>query len=84
MNVLILGGTGAMGVHLVDVLSSMGVNCMVTSRKKHPDKEGVEYVVGNAKDDSFLEPLLVSKPWDAIVDFMVYKTQAFKERVDRL
>ena len=83
--ILILGGTGAMGVPLVEQLSNIGYEVVVTSRRKrNSDKSNVRYVIGNAHDDFFLNPLLEVDDWDAIVDFMVYTTQEFKGRVDML
>lgn len=35
MQVLILGGTGAMGIHVSKILSSRGNKVVVTSRKPH-------------------------------------------------
>lgn len=71
MNILVLGGTGAIGRHLVDILASRNVNCTVTTRKNRENKENVTYIKGNALNDSFLN-LLLEKYWDVIVDFMVY------------
>ena len=34
IKVLILGGTGAMGKHLVDILVDKGVECVVTTRSQ--------------------------------------------------
>lgn len=79
MKVLILGGTGAMGVHLVQLLESDSVEVVVTSRRPMVSKGHVQYIQGNAHDIEFLQTLLKEK-WDAIVDFMVYTTESFKER----
>ncbi len=85
MYILLLGGTGAMGTHLTQILSnSVGVKLTVTTRKHRPDKSNVEYAQGNAHDMTFLERLLPAKPWDAIVDFMVYDTNEFRKRVQQL
>lgn len=83
MKVLLLGGTGAMGVHLAEILSSEGNNVVVTSRSKREAQGQIEYREGNAKDISFLSILLQEK-WDVIVDFMVYKENEFKERIEKL
>ena len=86
MNILILGGTGAMGVHLVKILSENKDNhVFVTSRserKKLDDK--VICITGNAKDNAFLDSVLKKERWDAIVDFMVYSTDEFKSRVEKI
>lgn len=85
MYILILGGTGAMGTHLTRILSNeKGIKLTVTSRKYRPDNGDVEYAQGNAHDMFFLEPLLSAKPWDVIVDFMVYDTEEFRQRVQHL
>lgn len=78
MNILILGGTGAMGVHLVNFLAEQGHRVTVTSRSKRQDKPGVRYVTGNAQDLTFLQPILTADKWDAVVDFMSYSAQQFK------
>lgn len=83
MNILILGGTGAMGLHLIDLLKQ-DHTLYVTSRSKHDNLTNVVYYMGNAHDMSFLSKLLKDSTYDAIVDFMSYTTEEFKERVDLL
>lgn len=83
MKVLILGGTGAMGVHLVHLLAEKGCETFVTSRQHKAPEGTVRYLQGDAKDQTFLDPILRQK-WDAIVDFMVYSTSEFAERVQTL
>ena len=84
MNILILGGTGAMGVHLVDMLSNNAENdIFVTTRKNRTsDKKNVSYIVGDAHNRDFISSIIAHGDWDVIVDFMVYCTEEFKERVD--
>lgn len=74
MNILVLGGTGAMGRPLVQELS-MENTVWVTSRKPHPSTGSVRYILGNAKDLTFLEQALTERHYDAIVDFMVWTTE---------
>lgn len=81
MRVLVLGGTGAMGVHLVRLLSENGYDTFVTSRSNYVSIGNIKYIKGNARDLNFLNPLLDRK-WDAIVDFLLYSTDEFRERVD--
>lgn len=81
MNILILGGTGAMGAHLIELLDSEDNKIFVTSRSKHENTERVTYIQGNARETSFLEKTL-KKPWDVIIDFMNYGTEEFRTRVD--
>ena len=82
--ILLLGGTGAIGTHTAPELLRRGFSVVVTSRSEHaPDGSGVEYRQGNAKDDAFLDALLAEE-FDAIVDFMIYSTEAFSKRVEKL
>ena len=76
---LLLGGTGAMGRHLVPLLAGDGWDVTVTSRSSHgAGAEGVRYVRGNARDKGFLGDVLVDG-WDVIVDFMVRGTEDFRK-----
>lgn len=81
-NILVLGGTGAMGAHLVQILAERGDRVTVTTRSLRQSSANIEYIQGNAKDDAVLVPLLARK-WDAIVDFMVYATPVFEERASK-
>ena len=82
--VLILGGTGAMGIHLVQLLVNKGIVTFVTSRKHRKSDGNLQYIQGNAHNIDFIKNILESNEWDSIVDFMTYNTQTFKERVDLL
>lgn len=80
MEILVLGGTGAIGAHLVSLLSNIGGhNLFVTTRRKMLNERNVTYLVGNAHDESFMSELL-KRHYDAIVDFMSYKTSEFQHR----
>lgn len=83
MKVLVLGGTGAMGTHLIQLLSNNGIDTVVTSRMDRDSIGRIRYLKGNANDMEFLKKTLEEK-WDAIVDFMVYSTPTFKERINLL
>ncbi len=83
MRVLVLGGTGAMGVHVTRLLADAGNEVVVTSRRERTSKDGVSYVKGDAKDRPFLDGLLAER-WGAVIDFMVWSTAEFRERVDAL
>ena len=84
-DILLLGGTGAMGVYLVPELIKLGYEVTVTSRSKQTSRrKHTRYIEGNAKDLSFVKRILEDKQYDAIVDFMVYKTDEFKSRVNFL
>lgn len=84
MKILVLGGTGAMGIHLVNILSQNKENKVyVTSRKARKSKENILYITGNARDEGFIKNIL-RENFDSIVDFMIYNTEEFKNRVDLL
>ncbi|MDG5749563.1 NAD(P)H-binding protein [Qipengyuania sp. XHP0211] len=83
MKVLALGATGAIGSPLVDKLAASAHSIFVTTRKERPPKGNINYLQGNARDDAFLRQIL-KDDWDAIIDFMVYDTASFRQRMDRL
>lgn len=78
MNILILGGTGAMGLPLVRLLSTQHT-VYVTSRSFHDSTGNVKFIKGNALKKNFLDEVLSMFHWDAIVDFMVYPSNELKE-----
>ncbi len=83
--ILLLGGTGAMGAYLVELLSQRDdVFCYVTSRSSRSDLANIKYLQGNAQDSTFLHKILDMHPWDCVVDFMVYSTEQFRERANLL
>lgn len=69
-NILVLGGTGAMGKPLVDLLSKDN-KVFVTTRISRESQLNIEYLVGNAQNNDFLLKVLSMCEWDAVVDFMV-------------
>lgn len=83
MKMLVLGGTGAMGVHVTRLLAEEGHDVVVTSRRERESHDGVRYARGDAKESAFLESLL-SEHWGAVVDFMVWSTVEFRERYRKL
>lgn len=83
MKILILGGTGAMGNHLVDLFRNTDNDIVVTTRGNRKSSNNINYIVGNAKDEVFLKKILEEK-WDVIIDFMVYTTNDFKNKVNIL
>lgn len=70
--ILVIGGTGAMGVYLVPELLRMGyavdVASLDTVESQNPD---LRYIVADLYDDNALRELLKNE-YAAIVDFMVY------------
>lgn len=83
MNILVLGGTGAMGKPLVQYLKLSGHDVYVTSRQAHQSGENLHYIQGNAKDNEFLKSIL-SRDFDSIVDFMVYGSNELEKRLPLL
>ncbi len=80
MNILILGGTGAMGIHVVSILASQGHKIDVTSRSDKIGRANVCYIKGNAHNIKFVKSILSRIKYDAIIDFMTYTTLDFKNR----
>ena len=81
MNILVLGGTGAMGTHLIDFFAkNEDTNVVVTSRKERANHDNIKYVIGNARDSFFIHELLNDYRFDVIVDFMNYNYEEFEER----
>lgn len=79
--VLVLGGTGAMGVYVVPALIEAGYKVDVLSLDKvestNPDLR--YFQVANAKVEDTIRPFL-EDGYDGIVDFMIYKTTTFEHR----
>lgn len=81
-HVLLLGGTGAMGVYLSNILLEQKYDVVITTRKHREYREGIHYIVGNAHDLEFLTSVLETRNWDAVIDFMIYGTSEFSKRVE--
>lgn len=78
--ILLLGGTGAIGVYLSRELLGLGHDVFITTRSKKKNyNKGLTYIQGNARDEIFIESLLENK-YDVIVDFMIYTTDEFRKR----
>ena len=74
--VLVLGASGAMGRYVVPLLAEKGYAVDAVSLDTpdpSADPAGVTRIQGNAKDETFLLPLL-DRRYDGIVDFLVYST----------
>lgn len=78
MDILVLGGTGAMGVPLVRQLAQEA-DVYVTTRRNPPiatnSEHKVNYIQGNAKNIAFLKDILSQRHWNAVVDFMVWGSE---------
>lgn len=82
--VLLLGGTGVIGRYLPPFLEQDGHQVFVTSRQPRDHVGTVRFVHGNAQDLGFLRDCVRQIRPDAIVDFMIYGTEAFRDRVEWL
>ena len=80
--VLLLGGTGAIGVYLREILAQNGHEVYVTSRFAQTELGGIRFLQGNAHDLSFVERVLREVEPDAIVDFMTYASEEFALRYE--
>lgn len=79
--VLLLGGTGAIGTYLTQILQGKELEVYVTSRSRHGGgKAHIHYLLCNAKDNDSLKELCNTR-WDAIVDFLSYKTDELSKRL---
>ena len=83
--ILILGGTGAMGVYTVPYIVEKGYKVDVVSMDDiKSDNENLRYIVANAKDPEWLEGFLKEEKYDAIIDFMLYYEEGLFEKVYNL
>ena len=79
--ILVPGGTGAMGVYLVPELLRMGYSVDVVSLDDRVSfSPSLRYIKANFKEMAVAQELLKNE-YDAIIDFMVYQTHEFKEKV---
>lgn len=82
MDILLLGGTGAMGVPLINLLENdSNNNVYVTSRTARSDRNNIKYLCGNAKNDDFFLSIM-DREYDAIFDFLIYSTSELEKRLE--
>lgn len=72
-----------MGHYLAENLQQMGHQVMITSRDHHESMDSISYWQCDALKDCFLDELKC-KHFDTVVDFMGYRTEEFKSRVEKL
>ena len=83
--VLVLGATGAMGKHLVPLLSAAGYRVDAVALEKSPvEYPNVTDIVGNVLTDEEFRRNLLATPYDAIVDFMIYNTSLLASRLPEI
>lgn len=84
-NVLVLGGTGAMGMYLVPELLKSGYKVFVTSRQKRiSDSSNLVYLCGNANDLDWLANQIKNQEFIACFDFLYNSVAEFKNKSSRL
>lgn len=84
MRILVLGGTGAMGMPVVQILAEREYTVYVTTRKnRRSSRENVRYITGNAHDLEFVCSILKER-YDVIVDFMIYYPSEFQSHIEIL
>ncbi|WP_217511442.1 NAD-dependent epimerase/dehydratase family protein [Vibrio metschnikovii] len=82
---MILGGTGAIGSHLISELKDKNYHLDITTRQsKVSTNNNINFILGNAKDTTFFYSLINSKKYDCIIDLMLYNTGEFKERYENI
>lgn len=80
--VLVLGGTGAMGVYVVPALLAKGYKVDVVSLDDvKSDNPNLRYIqVANAKVEDTIREIVEGAGYDGIIDFMLYATKTFVTR----
>ncbi|MBC8027622.1 MAG: NAD-dependent epimerase/dehydratase family protein, partial [Steroidobacteraceae bacterium] len=83
LKVLILGGTGFIGPHFVDVLTAAGHKVTLFNRgKRDPEaKPGIEQLLGDRNGDV---KSLEGKSWDVVIDNSGYTPKQVKLTADLL
>ena len=85
MKILIIGGTGAMGAPLTQILGKNEENTVyVLARKKMyvPEMKNVQFIKGDAFDLNGMSDLVRREKFDVIVDFMIYNVENYKGFID--
>lgn len=80
MRIAVFGASGCMGNALLELLSKDNY-VIATSRREHENTDNTHWLKGDCHDMGFAWEVLSYKP-DCIVDFMIYRTDEFKKRVD--
>lgn len=78
--VLVIGGTGAMGIYLVPELLDLGYAVDVLSLDDlKSDTPNLRYFKGNARDKDYVREMLDEGKYDGVVDFMIYNQHDFPD-----
>lgn len=81
MKILLIGGTGAMGKPLARILHEKGDEVHITSRKRRKTDGRIRYFQGDGHNLQFLEGILSANSYDAVIDFMTYEPEAFRNNI---
>ena len=73
-----------MGVYLAPELVRRGFHVDITTRDVRKSGLKTKFISGDAHNTEFLTSVLENVMYDVIIDFMVYSTEEFKDRVDLL
>ena len=84
-NILLLGGTGAIGNFVAEILSNSDEwNIFITTRNERiPKIKNVKYIKGNAREFDFIKNVCIDH-YDAIIDFMNYNLEEFEQNYEVL
>ena len=64
-------------------MNNQGEDVYVTTRRERKGV-GITYIQGNAHETAFLSDILRKYHFDVLIDFMIYNTSEFADRVDLL
>lgn len=84
MKILLIGGTGAIGIPLSKILSKKNNQVYITSRRDRKDDGNIRYLKCDGHNNDELESVASLHHWDVIVDFLVYSSEEFPEHVKRV
>ena len=83
--VLVLGGTGAMGIYTVPELAAKGYLVDVLSMDQVSSaNQAVKHYCVDAKNDDVLRDFMRNNRYDAVIDYLIYETRDFSRRVNFL
>ena len=84
MKMLVLGGTGAMGRPMTDILCSDPSNeVYYVSRKPSSFKyENIHHIQGDFFDDECFDKVFQDSYYDCAVDFLIYSPEMRRKRIE--
>ena len=73
-----------MGIYLAPALAGAGFEVYSTSRKDRKSDANTKFIKGDAHNKQFVLDVLKARDYDDVIDFMIYTTEEFKDRLDIL